>query len=92
MIERDRIEYLVAKEGSAVAFARKIGTTEASVSKLRSGVFHIGRFAVRIAEAYPSLNCRWLLTGEGEPFIDEPSQSEVSMRLSRIEKKLGVKP
>lgn len=92
MIERDRIEYLVSLEGSAAAFARKIGTTEASVSKLRSGVFHIGRFAVRIAEAYPSLNCRWLLTGEGEPFIDEPSQSEVSMRLSRIEKKLGVKP
>lgn len=89
MTEQERIEYLVAKEGSAVAFARKIGTTEASVSKLRSGVFHIGRFAVRIAEAYPSLNCRWLLTGEGDPFAPEISESEIARRLGAIEDKLS---
>lgn len=88
MTEQERIEYLVAKEGSAAAFARRIGTTEASVSKLRRGVFFIGRFSVRIAESYPSLNCRWLLTGEGEPFAPEISTPEIAKRLQAIEEKL----
>lgn len=88
MTEQERIEYLIAKEGSAAAFARKIGTTETSVSKLRRGVFHIDSFAVRAAHSYPTLNCRWLLTGEGQPFAAEPTEAEVIRRLRGIEERL----
>ena len=87
---KERIELLVRREGSAAAFAKRIGTSESSVSKLRSGAFRIEAYAARIADAYPTLNCRWLLTGKGEPFSEELSRDEIGERIEEMRKMLQM--
>ena len=89
MGELERIDALIKKAGNAASFAQAIGTTESSVSKLRHGVFKLHSFAERIARAFPEVNCRWLLTGEGEPFVEEPKKSEIAVRLETLEKMVG---
>lgn len=84
MDEKERVELLVKKAGSAKRLADVIGTSQASISKLRSGVFRLEVFAVRIALAFPTLNCRWLLTGLGEPFADEADEGEIKAELRSL--------
>lgn len=84
MNEQQRIEVLVKKVGSGKKLAEKIGTSDASVSKLRMGTFHIEAFAVRIAQAFPDLNCRWLLTGEGSPWAKEAKDGKLNKKLDEI--------
>lgn len=84
MTEQERIEVIVKMAGSGRKLAERIGTTSGSISKLRSGRFHLESFAVRIATAFPELNCRWLLTGEGEPSWAEVAESEVSRKLDEV--------
>ena len=84
MTEQERIALLVRTCGNGRKFAEKVGTTSGSVSKLLSGKFHIDAFAVRIANAFPEVNCRWLLTGEGEPFAKEAENSEIKAELRAL--------
>ena len=86
MNEQKRIEVLIEHVGKAVTFAEMIGTTPASVTKLRNGKFHIEAFAVRIANAFPEVNCRWLLTGNGEPFAKEAAEGRISAELRALRK------
>ena len=86
MTEIERIQYIIDsyEDGNAASFAKRIGTSPSSVSKLRKGLFGIGAFAEKIARAYPRLNCRWLLTGEGTPLSEELSKDAIEKRLNEI--------
>ena len=86
MTEIERIQFIIDsyEDGNAASFAKRIGTSPSSVSKLRKGVFNIGAFAEKIARAYPNLNCRWLLTGEGQPAAPEPPRDAIEKRLAMM--------
>lgn len=84
MTEQERVEVLIARVGSAKELAYRIGVSKSSMSKLRSGKFHLAPYAQRLAEAFPAMNCRWLLTGKGDPFAKEPSDDELLRELKAI--------
>lgn len=84
MNEKERIEVLVNRAGSGKMLADALGTSAASISKLRAGKFRLSVYAERIAAAFPDLNCRWLLTGVGDPFSKEASEGEIRSDLKAI--------
>ena len=84
MNEKERIEIIVKKAGSGKKLAEMLNTSAASVSKLRSGAFRLSVYAERIAVALPDLNCRWLLTGVGEPFAEEAQEGEIKAELRSL--------
>lgn len=88
MNQQERIDILIEKAGSGSKLAEMISTTSASLSKLRTGKFHIEAFAPRIAQAFPDVNCRWLLTGEGEPFSKEADEGEIRAELRALSEKM----
>lgn len=69
MSESERIEYLIAalEGGSAKKFAEKIGVSATAIHRVRKGDFGIRLKIDAIIQAYPSVNRRWLETGEGYP-------------------------
>ena len=99
MTEQERIETLIARAGSGRRLAELLNTTDASISKLRSGKFRLAVFTEKIAHAFPDLNCRWLLTGEGEPFAKEAAEGEIKAELralrdavDELTEKVGERP
>lgn len=75
-----RLMFLVKYEGRQISLANKINTTSQTISqaiktdgRLRSDTLEA------IAKAYPELNMRWFLTGEGESGLemDVPGQLRV---------------
>ncbi len=66
-----RLMTLSRFEGNHTKLAAKIGTTTQSISKIVKNDLGIsGKSIVAIAEAYPQLNMRWFLTGQGESGLD----------------------
>ena len=53
-----------------VAFAEAIGTTQATLSRQLSGTHKIDRQAALAIQAVYGASAEWLLTGEGEMFLD----------------------
>lgn len=88
MTEQERIEVLIKKAGSGRKLADLINTSSSSITKLKDGRFHITAFADRIARAFPDLNCRWLLTGEGDPFAKEAQEGEIKAELRALSEKM----
>lgn len=86
MNETERVQFIIDRfeAGSARAFADRIGVSESSVSKLRKGKFRISSFAVAIARNYPLINCRWLLTGDGNPVVQEATRDEITAKLDTL--------
>ena len=93
MNSADRINYIIETlcDGTAQVFSDKTSIGKSQVSLLRSGKLgpDIGPYAERIARAFPELNCRWLLTGEGNP-IGESGNAIVGLlkELREIEHKV----
>lgn len=88
MSEKERIEVLINRAGSGRKLAELIHTTSSSITKLKDGRFRIGAFADRLALAFPDMNCRWLLTGEGEPFSQEVTDGEIKAELRALNEKM----
>ncbi|MEM9680533.1 MAG: helix-turn-helix transcriptional regulator, partial [Bacteroidota bacterium] len=70
------LKKIIDQEGSQVAFAKKTGIKQATLSKairtnsnLRSDTLEL------IAQAYPKLRLDWLITGRGYMWIDEGEDS-----------------
>ncbi|HKK28640.1 MAG TPA: helix-turn-helix transcriptional regulator [Gemmatimonadota bacterium] len=69
----DRIEWIAStfEDGNLRALGRRIGVTGQAVSAWTRGEARpAGEALSALARTYPGLNCRWLLTGRGEPLID----------------------
>jgi len=64
---KDRIiQFIESEKLTAAEFADNIGVQRSSVSHVLNGRNNPGfSFIQKILESYPSLNSRWLLTGEG---------------------------
>ena len=88
MNEQERIEVLIKKAGSGRKLAELISTTSGSISKLKAGRFHLEVFAPRLAQAFPDMNCRWLLTGEGGPFAKEVTDGEIRAELRAMKRSI----
>lgn len=95
MNSAERINYIIETlcDGIAQVFCDKTGIGKSQVSLLRSGKLgpDIGPYAGRIARAFPDVNCRWLLTGEGEP-LGKSGSAIVSIlkELREIERKVDM--
>lgn len=90
MNEQERLEFLILSlaSGNARIFSRETGIHPSSLSKIKSGKFHLGRFTRRILEAYPQINDEWLLNGVGDPMKKKPNEREINARLDAIEGKV----
>lgn len=73
----DRLKILVESEGSQVAFSRKTGVKKGTLnSVLVKGTGLRSQTLDEIGRAYPNLNLRWLIIGDGEMWVTEDSQDE----------------
>lgn len=70
---KDRIIAFIESEGiTAAEFADKIGVQRSSVSHVLNGRNNPGfAFIQKILEAYPSVNSRWLLMGDGDMYTSK---------------------
>ena len=60
-------------------FAKSLGITQPNISRMISGQNKISAEALnRIALAHKKVNLHWLLTGEGEMFLDAPTEKNTS--------------
>lgn len=69
MTEAQRAQYLIdnCTGGSAVDFARAIGTDKTRISKIVHGQLRLRGLFDAIIKAYPEVNPVWLQTGTGYP-------------------------
>ncbi|HKK09131.1 MAG TPA: helix-turn-helix transcriptional regulator [Gemmatimonadota bacterium] len=70
---QDRIQWIATtfEEGNLRALGRRIGVTGQAVSAWTRGEARpAGEALSALARTYPKLDCRWLLTGRGEPLVD----------------------
>ena len=68
----ERVELLIEKEGSQAEFIRKTDINRGTIDKLLNRGGGISTPNVeKILLAYPSLNARWLITGEGKMWGSE---------------------
>ncbi len=75
---RSRIEkFIEAEQVTAAEFADKIGVQRSSVSHVLNGRNNPSfQFIQKILEAYPQINSRWLLTGNGEIYATSPAKQQ----------------
>lgn len=74
----DRIEWIASnfEDGNLRALGRRIGVTGQAVSAWTRGEARPASEALSaLARTYPDLDCRWLLTGRGEPLVDGRARS-----------------
>ena len=90
MTEAQRIEYLVAvlEGGNAKAFAEKAGLNQQAVTNLRQGRYRFDRFVAKILAAYPDVDDKWLVTGEGEPLHSIWEKGEVLRKVESLEREI----
>ena len=70
-------------------FASKIGLSNLEVKKLCSGQKHPSFLILeQIANAFPDLDCRWLLTGTGATWVSMENIDERMLKLIEKEIKL----
>ena len=90
MTEAQRIDYLVSvlEGGNAKAFAEKAGINQQAVTNLRQGRYRIDRFVAKILAAYPDVDDKWLVTGEGEPLHSIREKGEVLRKVDSLEREV----
>jgi transcriptional regulator with XRE-family HTH domain len=79
---KERILKLIEVEKiSAAEFADKIGVQRSNVSHILNGRNNPGfSFIQKILETFPSINSRWLLTGEGVMYDGKGTLSENTVK------------
>lgn len=87
MTDAQRIDYLVAilEGGNAKAFADKAGMYQQTVTCLRKGKYKVDKFVTRILAAYPDVDDKWLVTGEGEPLRSVREKGEALRKVEAME-------
>jgi transcriptional regulator with XRE-family HTH domain len=84
----ERIKALVEYEGSQTKLAKIAGLHNAAISRIINATSTTLRSDTleAILKAYPNLNCRWLLTGLGEMWLDRKSPSPSKKHRSQPDK------
>ncbi len=77
---KDRIvKFIDSEKLSAAEFADKIGVQRSNVSHVLNGRNNPGfGFIQKVLESFPSINSRWLITGEGDMYLNKKAVSESS--------------
>jgi len=77
----ERIDYLIKLEGLSARKAAKVfDVSPTHIQKMRTGTSIPGGDVLsKIVAAYPKVDTRWLLTGEGEPFLQSPNPLDSSV-------------
>jgi len=84
----ERIKELIDFEKRrGVTFSKKIKVSGSTVSTIKRGVSKPGfEFLQAVCKAYPNLNWRWFLIGEGDMFTPkEYPQVDFESRLQKLE-------
>jgi len=87
MNDSERLDFLIRhfSGGNAREFSKETGINPSSISKIRNGTFHIGRYVGRICSAFPSVNQDWLETGEGESgIVRQRTPAEYEAEIARL--------
>ena len=91
MTDAQRIDYLVAvlEGGNAKAFADKAGMHQQTVTGLRRGKYKVDKFVARILAAYPDVEDKWLVTGDGEPLRSVREKGEALRKVEALESEVA---
>jgi transcriptional regulator with XRE-family HTH domain len=83
---RERILKLIEQEKiTAAEFADRIGVQRSNVSHILNGRNNPGfSFIQKILETFPSINSRWLLTGEGVMYEGNVNFSENTLKSNNL--------
>ena len=65
---------------SIYAFAKNIGITQQTFSNYLKGRIPSADVIEKIVEKYPEINCRWLITGKGEMYIENSIQTTENIK------------
>ena len=92
MTDAQRTDYLVSvlEGGNARAFAERAGMNQQAVTNLRKGRYRLDRYVTRILDAYPDVEERWLVTGEGEPLRSVRERGELLSRMASLEREVRM--
>lgn len=83
-----RIALLSAEHGTQEQFSQDTSLSRSAVSNYIKGVSKPNAEAlIRIASAIPNLNCRWLLTGEGDMYGPSSELHQLRVILEQIHAK-----
>ncbi|HPR31094.1 MAG TPA: helix-turn-helix transcriptional regulator [Prolixibacteraceae bacterium] len=87
---KDRIStFLEAEKMTSAEFADRIGVQRSNISHIMSGRNQPGfSFIQKMLEAFPKINSRWLITGEGSMYGDTvslPATKKEEPKAMRIE-------
>lgn len=69
MTEPERIDFIIktVEKGKSADFAKKLGISEVTACRLRTGKIRIRNYITQILQVYPEVRREWLETGEGYP-------------------------
>lgn len=69
MTEAERLDFLILTlaNGRSVDFAKAIGITSPTLSRIKKGELNLAPRISNILKAYPQVDPKWLMTGEGYP-------------------------
>lgn len=89
---KDRIlQFLAAEKLSAAEFADKIGVQRSSISHILNGRnYPSANFIQKMLMAFPDLNSRWLLIGNGAMYMDSSSTIPEESIIKREDKNIAV--
>jgi hypothetical protein len=82
----ERISYVIASAGiNASQFARSIGTSKTMVHNYIAGRGSKPSFDVlaKILLVYPQISCKWLILGQGSPFVGGISPLDARIRAAQ---------
>lgn len=83
---KDRIlQFLTSEKISPAEFADKIGVQRSSMSHILNGRnYPSASFIQKMLQAYPMVNSRWLMIGEGKMNIDMPDKEGISIAVPSV--------
>jgi len=75
---KDRIlKFIDSEKLTAAEFADRIGVQRSNVSHVLNGRNNPGfGFIQKVLESFPSINSRWLITGEGDMYLNKKGGSD----------------
>src|SRR5574344_35565 len=94
---KDRIlKFIYSEKLTAEDFADKIGVQRSNVSHVLNGRNNPGfGFIQKVLESFPSINSRWLITGEGDMYLNKKGGADSlqpSLFSTVVKEELEAKP
>jgi hypothetical protein len=81
-----RIRWLLENywQNNRLAMSREIGVSHTAINKIANQQREPGRRVLELIAAHPKVNPAWVLSGEGEPFLEPPSGGAGAVPVARV--------